>query len=118
MEPAIARGAHLTFNINHSTFIVRLIPGIRRMRPPPFRGNVECRMLNVEWSVPSLEGHIQHSTLTIQHSSSPSSRRLRLIPISHPVNRIDAIELRIDRLELLADPLDVAVDGALADVVV
>src|SRR5437762_2315183 len=75
-------------------------------------------MLNVEWSVPSLQAPIQHSTLTIQHSSSPSSRGLRLIPISHPVNRIDAIELRIDRLELLADPLDVTVDGALADVVV
>src|SRR5947209_19056080 len=46
------------------------------------------------------------------------SRRLRLIPVAHPIHRIDAIELRVDRLELLADALDVAVDGALADVVV
>src|SRR6266850_4072745 len=75
-------------------------------------------MLNVEWNAPPVEGRIQHSTLTIQHSSFPSSRRLRLVSIAHPVNRIDPVELRIGRLELLADPLDVAVDGALADVVV
>src|SRR5258706_13455872 len=68
-------------------------------------------MLNVEW-----RASIQHSTLNIQHFWS--SRRLRLVAIAHPVHGVDAVELRVDRLELLTDPLDVAVDGALADVVV
>src|SRR5258706_15202202 len=68
-------------------------------------------MLNVEW-----RASIQHSTLNIQHFWS--SRRLRLVAIAHPVHGVDAVELRVDRLELLTDALDVAVDGALADVVV
>src|SRR5256885_8186021 len=38
--------------------------------------------------------------------------------ISHPIHRIDTVKGGIHRLEFFADPLDVAVDGALADVVV
>src|SRR5439155_24783951 len=47
-----------------------------------------------------------------------TSFAFRLIAVAHAVDRIDAVELRIDRFELLADALHVAVDGPLADVVV
>src|SRR5579872_4477757 len=43
---------------------------------------------------------------------------LRLVAVTHAVNGIDPIELRVDRFELLANALDVAVDRPLADVVV
>ena len=36
--------------------------------------------------------------------------------IAHAVERLDHLEIVVDRLELLAQPLDVAVDGAVVDI--
>src|SRR5437867_11769692 len=58
--------------------------------------------------------------LSILHSKFEirNSFLLRSIAVAHAIDCIDAIELRIDGLEFLADPLHVAVDRSLADVVV
>src|SRR5690606_33985236 len=52
------------------------------------------------------------------HHGSPgvagraAARSTLAVAITHSVQRLDLVELGIDRLELLTQPLDVAVDGA------
>ena len=41
---------------------------------------------------------------------------LLLEAVAHAVERFNAVELGVDRVELLAQPLDVAVDGAVVDI--
>src|SRR6478672_11809416 len=58
------------------------------------------------------------STPAVTSSSSPSLhyRSDLLEAIADAVQRFDHVEVVVDRLELLAQPLDVAVDGAVVDV--